>query len=230
MPKPKGKVVFCTPSLAGPTRPYIAALEASIPLIVEAGWEELYAQEVGNPYISCARAYATRKALDQKPDSVIYLDYDLSWDAGDLLRLLETEGDVVAGTYRYKKDEEEYMGALIEGPDNRPQVRRDGAVRAHSVPAGFLKIKCDAIRHFMRAYPELLFGDPSAYSVDLFSHGAHRGVWYGEDMAFCRRWRECDGEIWIVPDLNITHWNGEKPYHGNFHEFLLRQPGGSKAA
>lgn len=219
------KVIFCTASLAGPTAPYISALEASIPMIVNAGWEEGYAQELENPYISVARAIMTRKALDVKADVIVYLDYDLSWRPADLLKLLETEGDVVAGLYRFKKDDEEYMGTL---PGALPEVRADGAIRADRVCAGFLKITVGAIRKFMRAYPELLIGQPDRYGVDLFNHGAHDGIWWGEDYAFCRRWRDIGGEIWVVPDLSITHWNKEKPFPGNFHEYLLRQPGGSE--
>lgn len=224
------KVIFATPSLHGPTAPYIKALEDSIPLIVEAGWEEAYVQEIGCPYISAARAMMTRKALDAKADVIVYLDYDLSWSPKDLLKLLETEGDVVAGTYRFKKDEEEYMATIIEGPGDRPICRRDGAIRADKVPAGFLKVTKFGIQKFMRGYPELLYGDPDRYTVDLFNHGAYKGVWYGEDYSFSRRWKALGEEIWIVPDLSINHHSKDRVFEGNYHEFLLRQPGGSKSS
>jgi hypothetical protein len=134
------KVVFCTPSLAGPTAPYISALEQSIPLITGAGWEEGYAQEIGNPYISAARANMTRKALDAGADVLIYLDYDLSWRPPDLLTLLTTPGDVVAGTYRFKKDDEEYMGAVDTGATVGRWLRdrrlHHGEPRARGLPQG----------------------------------------------------------------------------------------------
>jgi GT2 family glycosyltransferase len=60
----------------------------------------------------------------------------------------------------------------------------------------------------------------------LFNHGAHKGVWYGEDYAFCRNWRDAGGELIIVPDLDITHHTTEKAYEGNFHIYLRQQPGG----
>lgn len=223
------KVVFATPSLTGPTAPYIKALEDSIPLIVAAGWEEAYVQEVGCPYISAARATMTRKALDGKADVIVYLDYDLSWSPPDLLSLLQAEGDVVAGTYRFKKDEEEYMATILDDANGRPVCRRDGCIRADKVPAGFLKITKFGIQKFMRGYPELIYGDPDHPSIDLFNHGAYKGVWYGEDYSFSRRWRELGESIWIVPNLNINHHSADKAYRGNFHEFLLRQPGGSKS-
>jgi hypothetical protein len=217
------KVVFATPSLAGPTAPYIAALEQSIPLVQGAGWDEAYAQEVGCPYISAARASLARRALDAGADVIVYLDYDLSWRPTDLVTLLATEGDVVAGTYRFKKPEEEYMGVVRTRADGRPLTRADGTIAATRVPAGFLKLTRGAIERFMRAYPELIFGPREKPSVDLFNHGAHAGVWWGEDYAFSRRWCAC-GEIVLVPDLAITHHAGERAYPGNFHEFLLRQP------
>jgi GT2 family glycosyltransferase len=51
-------------------------------------------------------------------------------------------------------------------------------------------------------------------------------VWYGEDYAFCRNWRDAGGELIIVPDLDITHHTTEKAYEGNFHTYLRQQPGG----
>lgn len=215
------KVIFCTPSLAGPTAPYIKALEDSIPLIVGAGWEEGYAQEVGNPYISAARATMTRKALDAKADVIVYLDYDLSWRPEDLLKLIETPGDVVTGTYRFKQPKEEYMGS-IEMLDHVPQGREsDRALSAINAPAGFLKVTRGAINKFMARYPELKYGEPCNPFVDLFNHGAFEGVWYGEDYAFCRRWRATGEPIWLVPDLDIDHHSKDEVFKGNFHRYLM---------
>ena len=83
-------VVFATPSLAGPTAPYIKALEGSLPLIEEAGWEHGYVDIINNPYISAARATMLRAALDAKADVIVFIDYDVSWQPGDLLKLIET--------------------------------------------------------------------------------------------------------------------------------------------
>lgn len=223
------KVGFCVPSLNGPTAPFVAAMERSIPLVTGAGWDEGLIQEIGNPYISAARATMLRKALDAQADVVVFLDYDLSWDPGDLLKLIETPGDVVAGLYRFKKDDEEYMGAWETDPTGRPRLRDDGCIIASRVSAGFLKVTRAGVERFMRAYPQLCYGSPINPSVDLFNHGAHEGVWWGEDYAFSRNWLACGGEIAVVPDLNLTHHSADRAYPGNLHEFLMRQPGGCKA-
>lgn len=204
-------------------------MAASIPLIQAAGWTEGAVWEIGNPYISVARAMLLRKALDAKADVVVFIDHDLSWDAGDLLRLIETPGDVVCGTYRYKREDVEYMGQMFPGLDGCPIVREDGCIKAHSVPAGFLKVTRIGVNRFIEAYPELCYGERNSPHVDLFNHGAHEWVWYGEDYAFSRRWREKCGDIWLVPDLNIAHHTSDAKYEGNYHRFLCRQPGGSDA-
>jgi len=218
------KIAFCTPSINGPTKPYIEAMEQSIPLIRSAGHEDVYIQEVGCPYISNARATMLRKALNEKCDIIVFIDYDLSWDAKDLLTLVETEGDCVSGLYRFKKDEEEYMGTLKCNHNFTPKMNRDGTIQGDKIPAGFMKMTLNGVRKFMRAYPELLYGDPDCYSIDLFNHGAFEGVWYGEDYSFSRRWNDKCGEIKIIPNLNLNHHSKDKEYKGNFHEFLLKQP------
>jgi glycosyltransferase involved in cell wall biosynthesis len=222
------KVVVATPSLAGVTEPYKQALAASAPILEQAGLETSFVQELGNPYISAARATMLRKALDGQADVVAFIDYDLSWRPDDLLKLIETEGEVVAGTYRFKKDDTEFMGGWNTDATGRPVLRDDGCINATRVPAGFLKVTKEGVDKFMRAYPELIYGSAYSPSIDLFNHGAIDHVWYGEDYAFSKRWTEKCGEIWLVPDLELTHHSDDKAYPGNLHEWLMRQPGGAK--
>lgn len=218
------KVVFCTPCLKRPTAALVDSMEAAVPLLDEAGYDHQAVFEVGCPYISAARATMLRKALDARADLIVFLDYDLSFPPEALLKLLETPGDVVSGAYRYKLDEEKYMGRLFEDERGRPIVRDDGCVKAEWIPAGFLKINALTVDKFMRGYPELVYGPAYAPLIDLFNHGAHEGLWWGEDYAFSRRWHDIGGDIWVIPDLDLTHHSETQAYPGNFHRFLLRQP------
>lgn len=227
MDKKKRKVIFCCPTISRPYAPFLSALEASIPLIRDAGWDEGSVYEVGNPYISAARSIMLRKACDAQADVIVFLDHDLSWKPADLLKLIETEGDVVAGTYRFKDDAaEDYMGEL-DLVNGKMIGRADGCLRASRVPAGFLKITTAGLDRFIKAYPHLCYGSRFAPSVDLFNHGAHDNVWWGEDYAFSRNYIAAGGEIWLIPDLDIVHHNPDgAAFPGNLHQFLMRQPGG----
>jgi glycosyltransferase involved in cell wall biosynthesis len=224
------KVVFCIPILNRPYKVTVESLKASLPSIEAAGWTHSLAQVIDVPYISAARASMLRAALDEKADVIVFIDYDVSWDPQDLLTLIETEGDVVAGTYRSKIDDEQYMGALEHDPVTFVPIVRpsDGAILSKLVPAGFLKITKECVHDFMTSYPDLCYGPLYHASVDLFNHGVHGRVWYGEDYSFSLRWRKRGGQIWTVPNLNIDHHGKDgKVYKGNLHKFLLRQPGGS---
>jgi hypothetical protein len=166
--------------------------------------------------------------LDAKADVIVFIDHDLSWRPNDLLKLVETEGDVVAGTYRFKREPEEYMGRILTNSEGRPIQRSDGCISAFAVPAGFLKITTKGLNTFIEHYPELCYGERHSPHVDLFNHGAHKHMWYGEDYAFCRNWIDTKNPIWLVPDLTLTH-HGDKEYRGNYHEYLLGCPGGSNS-
>lgn len=208
-----------------PSDIWVDSITDTVPLIEANGWEHGLSQMVGNPYISCARADMLWEALRSKADVIVFLDYDIGWRPETMLKLLETEGDVVAGTYRFKKDEEEYMSYVKTDEDGYPIIRDDGCLEAGLVPAGFLKVTRKAIVKFMKGFPELVYGDPTAPHIDLFNHGARNGSWWGEDYSFCDRWCSLGEKIWLIPDIDLDHCSGDKIYKGNFHEFLLKHKG-----
>lgn len=221
------KVVFCTPTRSRPHPAYIEAMAASVASLDAAGIEHYVVTEVGCAYISYARSAMLRKALDIKPDCVVFIDDDLSWEPDALTRLVQTKPPVVSGLYRFKLDAEQYMGELKTGPQGRCIGNDDGLLCATKVPGGFLKLTLDAVALIYRQHPELVYGPPFYPSIDLFNHGAHSDhLWWGEDYAFSRRWIEDGGELFVLPDLTLTHHGETKAYPGNFHEFMLRQPGG----
>jgi hypothetical protein len=223
----KQRVIFCVPTITKPYQCLLDSLEAALPLVEAAGYDHAAAWSIGSPYISHARATMLRKAIDARADIIIFLDHDLSFRPEDLMKLIQTEGDFVCGTYRFKHEPEEYMGKLLPDIEGFPQVRSDGCVLAHCAPAGFLKITREGLSKFMFHYPELQYIEEGTLTVDLFNHGVHQGVWYGEDYALCRRWNEKCGQIWLIPDLNVDHHTPDAVYKGNFHQYLMRQPGGS---
>lgn len=223
-------VVICMPTTKRPYPQFLDALEVSVADLDAHGIRHKYVERVGSPYISCARAEMLRSALDAGADVIVFIDHDMSWDAEDLRILIQTEGDVVCGTYRYKIAEESYMGTVHVDDRHRPVLRpSDGAIRAKLMPAGFLKVTKEAVHRFMAAYPELCFGPKFRLSVDLFNHGAFDGQWWGEDYRFCQRWGAMGGTVWCVPNLNLTHHADDgTAYPGNFLDYFTRRPGGAR--
>lgn len=226
------KIVFCTPTYIKPHPAYLEAMEKCLPAVEAAGFEHQCVFDVGCPYISSARARMLGKALATDAQAFVFLDDDVSWCPQDMVSLLKAPGEVVAGTYRYKLDEVKYMSLLVTDHYGYPmRIRGDGAILADRVPAGFLKVTRSAVEKFANAYPELVTDKDKPPSVDLFNHGAHEGLWWGEDYAFCRRWRALGEDVWLLPDMNIDHHHRDgRVFAGNFHEFMLRQPKHMEAA
>lgn len=216
------RVVLCTPTVKRPHPAYLEALEATAHAFPDLDC----VFEIGCPYISAARTRMLGKAMERGFDYVVFVDHDVSWRPEDFRKLLSYELDVVGGTYRFKHEKEEYMGAFIVDENNKVHAV-NGLIRAERLPAGFLKVSRRAIDLFAERYPELICARDKPPSVDIFNHGAHDGQWWGEDYAFCRRYREI-GDVWLIPDLNLDHHAENKAYPGNFHQFLLRCPGGSE--
>lgn len=232
------KVFFCTPTIVKPYQAYLDAMEKTVPYLEERGWECFSVYEIGCPYISHARSKMLRDCCDKlNTDSdvdadefIVFIDHDLSWEPEDMLALLEypIKGQVVCGTYRFKRDTIEFMGKPLKGLNGGIMCKKYGdkeAVHMQDIPAGFLRIDKDVVNHFMGKFPELVYGDRYRPYVDLFNHGAHEGVWYGEDYAFSRRWREAGGEILCLPKLNLIHHAKDKeglelPYSGTYDEYL----------
>lgn len=223
------KVILCVPTITRPYQVTLDSIAASVPVLEAAGWEHGIVHEIGCPYISHARSNLLRKALSAGATDIIFIDHDLSWQPDALLRLLEVPDEVVAGTYRFKKEPEEYMGSHFSYSNGVPMCREDGLVDMHSIPAGFLKITKSGVNRFIKAYPELCYGEAHSPHIDLFNHGAHEGVWYGEDYAFARRWREKCGKIWLIPNLQIDHHTPTASFPGHYSNYLRRQPGGDQA-
>lgn len=229
------RIAFACPIVGvRPHKPFIDALEATLPVLDKAGIEHKFVSEPNNPYISNARAAMARKALDwlrDDTDQIIFLDYDVAWQPHDMLKLVYGMGDVVCGTYRFKKirpedspgwltDEngwpEEYMGRW-ETFENGYPIRRieDGALSAIMAPAGFLRVNLRAVDLFCSAFPQLMVGPHYRPTIDLFNHGAHERVWWGEDYAFIRRWRETGNRAWMLPTLQLDHWSRVTDEHGD---------------
>ena len=220
----RGKVAICTPTLHEPVQAYRDSLAASIQPLLDRGYAVHTILEKRNQYISLARANLVRKAQDVGATIIVFIDDDVSWQPEALIKLVETEGDVVGGVYRYKTEKMEgYMCSLLAPIGESPVAREDGALPALFLPAGFLKVTKAAIDKMSAFYPQLVFGSKDYPYVDLFNHGAFEGRWYGEDIAFCRNWVNTGGSIWLVPDLDLDHTAADGTvYHGNFQNFLNR--------
>jgi len=212
-----------------------SSLKGAAALLKEHGYNTYRGVAWQDPYIQKARNDLASQFLKSNCDIFVFVADDLEYKAEDLLKLIETPGDVVAGAYRLKSDEEEYPVRIHVGPNRIALTRDDGCILASRVQTGFLRINRIVFEKLIEGYPDLAYwglknGEKINIAHDFFPQGVRNHRWIGEDYAFCDLWTGLGGKIWLIPDLDLTHYEGKIGYPGNFHEYLKKRPGGINEA
>jgi len=144
---------------------------------------------------------------------LLFVDADIGFSAGAVLRLLAHRRPVIGATYA-KKSLGEPDFAMIPLPE--VAVQDGGLVEVHSLPTGFLLLSRDAIQRMVGAY-----GAATRYRVHPGEGG---GAWtehlfalfdcerdeaslsyWSEDYTFCQRWRRIGGQCWLDPHILLEH-------------------------
>lgn len=229
------KVVFCIPALDGSIKARChQSLVATYRILNDAKipYEEFFVEHC--PYLPVARAtLAAMFMADSEATDLFFIDSDVGFEASGVIEILKRPEAIVAGVYPLKRDAGGYP-VEVKTIDGIP-IGRDGLIEANFLPGGFMRIKRIVFEEMAKAYPELRY-DESVVEVkdsgiteayDFFGMGVYGRKFRTEDYAFCQRWRDMGGQVWVYPNINFDHV-GTKTYKGNYHEFLLRQPGGAK--
>jgi hypothetical protein len=165
---------------------------------------------------------------DVDATDLFFIDADVGFDASAVVKLLEREEQIVAGIYPLKKDERGYP-VQVKREDGVP-LGRDGLIEAEFLPTGFMRIKREVFEIMEKEYPELKYesnivdiensGVDEVY--DFFNMGAiGSSKWTTEDFAFCQRWRDIGGLLWVYPNIDFTH-TGNKAFKGNYYNYLSK--------
>lgn len=234
MKKNKRSVFFAVPFYRNPRcAPFVSSLVGAIKLFKAHGYETHSGVVTRDSFVQRARNRLVKQFMDSGCDILFFLDDDMSWKPEDALKLIQMPDEVIAGTYRQKIEPHVtvYPDCMILDNKGYPMVRKDGCIKAWGIPLGFAKISRSAIEKLIENYPEQKYQGKKDDTVcdihyDLFPQGVYKKRWYGEDYSFCRLWRNIGGKIWVMPDIDITHYSLRAAYPGNFHKYLMALPGG----
>jgi len=172
------------------------------------------------------------------PDAthLMFIDADIGFDPTEVEHMLALNEDVVAGMYplkildwdenairRTRRGEHfdtaalRYVGVPLEDGESR-----DGFVTAEFAGTGFMLIRREAIERMVKAYPETRYSAAHNFSNMPMSRNYYAlfdcmiepgtGHYLSEDYAFCRRWREIGGKVWLNTRSRLIHVGA--------HEFL----------
>jgi len=167
---------------------------------------------------------------------LFFIDADLGFDPGAVLRYLAFGKDLVCGVYPLKRLD---LGAIraSDAPDpvaeaasyvyssslslpdgHRPE---NGFLRTQYAATGFMLIARPVLERMAASYPALRYrGDhivaagAAATKHAFFDTMIADGESLPEDYSFCKRWRDIGGEIWVDLNSRFSHV-GSYVYRGD---------------
>jgi hypothetical protein len=162
---------------------------------------------------------------------LMFIDADIGFSPDQVLRLLHFNVDTAAGAYPLKQIDWAKAERAIKA--GRSDVRsaalhyvlawedpasiqvKDGFARVKRTGTGFLLIRRSVIQKMCEAYPQLRHAAPlyAGHPCDTDARWAlfdcmidpDTGEYLSEDYAFCRRWRDLGGEVWLDTTSKLNH-------------------------
>lgn len=168
----------------------------------------------GGSLITHARNQCAAEFLATDCDCMMFVDSDVAWEPGAILKLATSGEEFVGGAYRYKADEEDYPVAWIP----KPEIWSDanGFIEVKALPGGFLCLQRSVFEKLKAHWPEREYHFYGTTYHAFF----HCPPGNGEDGAFCVDWGTIGGKVWLDPSLTLSHCEGGKKYTGHIGNWL----------
>ena len=206
----------------------------------------------GDALITRARANLVSLFLDDtEATHLLFIDADIGFEPDQVLRLLTSGADVVAGAYPIKRINWGKVRKVVECERPKPQAAAldyvieledsdsvavvSGFARVRYAGTGFLMMRRRALEKMCEHYTALKFrrehsiGDPLAGSPNRFALfecmiDPETGVYLSEDFSFCKRWTDIGGEIWADLESRLNHVGPATFYGDVATQFSVAQP------
>ena len=203
--------------------PYIdAMIKTFMTLKLQMNIDAVFWQIPGDSFIDRARNTFANLFMESDFTHILYIDSDEAWNGDGLARMILDPGDVIAACYPIKNNWEFYGGNLLVGEDKKIITNDKGMIKAISAPGGFMRVKRSVYDRLAVEYKDNVYFDKDPadkmrmfydFYGTIMDYENYRVI--RDDTAFCYRCQSIGIEIWIEPNVTITHF-GNQGYQGNF--------------
>jgi len=199
-------ILFCTPCYGSQvTEPYFRSCLQLQHAMVSGGFPHNFFTLSNDSLVTRARDVCVANYLKTDFERLMFIDADIEFTPDDVGMLLEMDQPISVGVYRMKKPGSRYAawrdGELVDDLD---QFKRP--ITVDYAGTGFMMIKREVFTEIYEAFPEWKYeegqvGDCFGYFQDPIMDGFHMS----EDYFFCHTWRELGHEVWMHPQVRLTH-------------------------
>ena len=185
------------------------------------GDQLIYCVAPGYSLVTHARNDLVKNFLDSDCQRLFFIDADVAWEQGALLKLAKMPVDIVGGAYRYKHEPESYP--IHWPPVDVVKANADGLIEVHGLPTGFMSVSRSVFARLKARFHERAY-EFHGKAYHAFFHAPFMdGKFHGEDTAFCAEWRSIGGKLYLDPTLKLTHVEGGQSYTGCIADWLKRK-------
>jgi hypothetical protein len=206
------KVLIATPAMDGRLDVwYTTSIINSVRIAQEQG---IFLHPVFMSYdalVQRARNDLLRLAVQGEYDDIIWIDSDLEFNPMWVMTLLESDKDVIGGTYRKKTDDAELYTVKTQNLESD-----NGLIKVDGLGTGFIRLSKKAFTALWESgAPYTNEGKEGRWVFDV---KIVDGQLVSEDNVMCAKLRELGFDVWLDPRMTCCHI-GTKKFYGNFESF-----------
>lgn len=164
----------------------------------------------------------------------LFIDSDIKFDAKDIIKMYESDKDIMAGAYVKKAVNwdkinlnEDPTEMLINSGEycihNLKGKKGDEIMKADYAATGMLMIKRNVFTEMQKFMEHEYFINKGkkyyTYFETMLAPIENKKIYLSEDYAFCKRVKSAGFDIHILMDCNTTHF-GRFAYKGNLKKYI----------
>jgi GTP:adenosylcobinamide-phosphate guanylyltransferase len=200
----------------------VQSLVSNVFNLKAAGHKVALAWKPGNCYIQDARNHCCNDFVNSVADVMLFVDSDLAFPEDSILKLVNNikDKEILAGIYPFKLQPKagiQNWPVCFDG--NATKIEKDGTIEATWIPTGFMMITQKALKRWREFHKDKVTCDKIYLYFECGKFWEDER-WYGEDIYFCKRFREAGGKIFVYPDITFTHSGLGMKQEGNYANCL----------
>ena len=177
-------------------------------------------------FVGRARNLIAKRFMESGFHELIYIDADIGFDPYGVAKLCQSPGEIVMGLYRMKEDGPEEtqklkFPALLSDPMER-HPEDPFLVGLEYGPAGFMRVRREVFEKMKEKWPDDWYEDANGRLYDFFPAGRSGNAFWGEDIAFCLRAKECGFKLWAAQGICLKHY-GEKSWPSEWRIDIIQE-------
>lgn len=239
------KVYIATPMYGGNCKSnYVASLYDLILKLQAQGHQIQYDILTNESLITRARNSIVHNFLKTDFEKLLFIDADQGFNADDIIRMLETDVDIIAAISPMKDINWDLVTKAIgAGESNYLQLSSYFAINPDpsietfeiSMPLEVINIGTGLMSISRKVFEDLAptretYGahlkgavinkSPENMVLEFFKTEIEDGVLLSEDYYLCKEWRKLGNKVYAAPWARISH-SGDYTFSGSFAETML---------